>query len=542
MSATEESNNKKPQEKQAKTLEAWLEHYLPLLLISIVVFTILAGAISLLLIPPPIITAFILILGIVFGLSVGIETALIIDALNRDLDAKNQAEQKDLMLAILLLSMGLGISAGLMLKYLFMPSLFAFAGTIGSPILISVLGLIAGLAVIALIFTLANLLGSRHAFAKLALVQPFTALDELFGITQLEKAHKVAAEVNLENSDANTNKTDPTETIDVTPAAITAPIKQLSALSSSTNKQSTQPIIEIRKDSEESKTITETTIKTDSPSATISTEPTVTSPQLPLTTTPVPVTPIPTSSTGMIKEILNTQPKAKQKSITPTAETTDPTTPSKDSIYSAPTSAQCGSSPNKPIESKGLGAGDSELNKFIPRSQKTTDFLSPLVQASPMKGKSPESNFFTLLTDKIKTLANTSKDEKDDVNVKLKALVIACNTVTQPNYSLSSPSPSLTTLINGFNTLKAAFKDYQTEYAKKNPASSQQLAAISQSIERYTLALITQACIQYQNQSSHQGLEILIKNASPEVLEQASQKKPFQTLRIFLKNPALQIK
>ena len=100
------------------------------------------------------------------------------------------SSQKMLSYAIISIGIGLGIAAGLLFN-IALPAVFAFMGPIWALVLAGVLGAMVGVALIGVVFTAADLLGSRHAFEKIALAQPFTGIASVFGLRTLEEAQSL---------------------------------------------------------------------------------------------------------------------------------------------------------------------------------------------------------------------------------------------------------------------------------------------------------------------------------------------------------------
>lgn len=124
------------------------------------------------------------------GALVGLEMLFIAEALalkKDDSDPNHRVffpNQKPLSYAIVFLGASLGIMAGLLFGIAFpaILGLFAFAGP-GAFAILGVLGLIAALAIVGIIFLAVDLLGiSPNAFEKLSMAQPFKGISRLLGL------------------------------------------------------------------------------------------------------------------------------------------------------------------------------------------------------------------------------------------------------------------------------------------------------------------------------------------------------------------------
>lgn len=400
------------------------------------------------------------------GLLIGLEISLIIASLRLDIHESaffpNQTQRS---YAIVILGMGLGIMAALLLGIAFpaLVGVFAFAGP-GAVAILGALGLIAGLAIVGIVFLAIDLLRiSPHAFEKLSLAQPFKGISSLMGLKALEQGKELSKGIEVQKKE-KTLKLKETH----------QPKKYSKPLPPHKRKEAEKKI-ESHKPEEKKKEKVESVI--DSSSAEL---------------------------------VIDLFPKDGSGSVS-SSPSSSPTTESRDS-FGAPTSAHHGQ-PEHKLNVKAVAA-DPELvavipkTGVIPKSQVGEQYNKFFNQTEQVKG------FFQLLTTKLAQLA----PDQSPLTGALKDLHEACKLIAGNKY----PSDrGLKFLIVNFEALEAKLEAYRKEAG----SDAKRLEPLAQSVEQYKVALIIQACLDPRYDAESKDISLrearakFIKNASPEVIE-----------------------
>lgn len=402
------------------------------------------------------------------GLLLGLEISLIIASLRRNIDEDAfLPDQTERSYAIVILGMGLGLIAALLLAIAF-PSalgLFAFAGP-GAFAILGALGLIAGLAVVGIVFLAVDLLGiSPNAFEKLSIAQPFKGISRLMGLKELEQRKRLSKPLKVQKK----KKTPQPKKIDESKAKHSISDKER----------------EEKKGKEKEND------------------------------------PIPSpSSLGLVITALP------QDSTHPPSPPASPPHSENGSSFSAPTSAQHGHQDEHEDMKVVEVAADSELLAAIPKPQaeKMLDFMrlstaqieSKKHSLATKKLSAPKDGFFQLLADKVKVQVSSSAQA---LKGNLEFLHTACITIANSDYYPveDKQAVGVRKLLKDFQKLEAALANCQIEQKESN-----KLEPLAASLEQYKVNLIIQVCIDpvyNQNAESVRAREKFMENPSPAVIE-----------------------